>query len=31
MAPLIDHCVVAQNIKRRAKRVATMGKEVNNG
>ena len=31
MAPLIDHCVVARNIKRRAKRVATMGKEVNNG
>ena len=31
MAPLIDHCVVARNIKRRAKRVATMEKEVNNG
>ena len=31
MAPLIDHCVVARNIKRRGKRVATLGKEVNNG
>ena len=31
MAPLIDHCVVAANIKRRAKRAATPGKEVNNG
>ena len=31
MAPLIDHCVVAANIKRREKRAATLGKEVNNG
>ncbi len=31
MAPLIDHCVVAQNIKRRAKRVAAIGKEAHNG
>ena len=31
MAPLIDHCVVARNIKRRAQRVATVGKEVHNG
>ncbi len=31
MAPLIDHCVVARNIKRRGKRVATLGKEVRNG
>lgn len=31
MAPLIDHCVVARNIKRRGKRVATLGKEVHNG
>ena len=31
MAPLIDHCVVAANIKRRAKRAATLGKEAHNG
>ncbi|MBR4739249.1 MAG: RnfABCDGE type electron transport complex subunit D, partial [Bacteroidales bacterium] len=31
MAPLIDHCVVAANIKRREKRAATLGKEVHNG
>lgn len=31
MAPLIDHCVVAQNIKRRAKRAAAIGKEAHNG
>ena len=31
MAPLIDHCVVAQNIKRRAKRAAAIGKEAQNG
>ena len=31
MAPLIDHCVVAANIKRREKRTATLGKEVHNG
>ena len=31
MAPLIDHCVVARNIKRRAKRVAVIGKEAHNG
>ncbi len=31
MAPLIDHCVVARNIKQREKRAATQGKEVNNG
>ncbi len=31
MAPLIDHCVVSRNIKRRAKRVAAIGKEAHNG
>ena len=31
MAPLIDHCVVSRNIKRRAKRVAVIGKEAHNG
>ena len=31
MAPLIDHCVVARNIKQREKRAATQRKEVNNG
>ena len=31
MAPLIDHCVIASNIKRRAKRAATLRKEAHNG
>ena len=31
MAPLIDHCVVAANIKRREKRAAILGKEAHNG
>ena len=30
MAPLIDHCVITRNIKRRAKRAATLRKEAHN-